>query len=156
MNISDLIEAGETGAIEFKSTLRKNLHTGSNDPRMEATVLKTIAGFLNTNGGTLIIGVSDAGSPVGVELDAFPSEDAMALHLINLLKDRLGGQHALDVKPQFELYDGKRVLVVRCKPAKAPVFTKDGSLERFYVRYGPSTQELTGSDAQAFIRRRFS
>ena len=44
----------------LKSTLRTNLHTNSRDPRMEQSVLKTIAGFLNTNGGVLTIGVTDA------------------------------------------------------------------------------------------------
>ena len=42
--------------MEFKTTLRINLHTDEPDKRMEMAVLKTLAGFLNTNGGTLIVG----------------------------------------------------------------------------------------------------
>ena len=48
-----LIETGETNHIEFKSTLRKNLHTGKKDAAIEMSVLKTIAGFLNNDGGVL-------------------------------------------------------------------------------------------------------
>lgn len=50
LSINDIIVIGESSEVEFKSTLRVNLHTGSKDPRIELAVLKTIAGFLNTNG----------------------------------------------------------------------------------------------------------
>ena len=42
---------GESEAVKFKATLRVNLHTGEPDKRMELAALKTLAGFLNTNGG---------------------------------------------------------------------------------------------------------
>lgn len=153
--VGDLIGSGESDAVEFKSTLRTNLHTGEKDSRMESTVLKTIAGFLNTNGGTLVIGVSDDGSPVGLDVDGFASEDKMSLHLISLLKERIGGQHAISVHPRFDDHGGVRVLVIECDRSKAPVFVRDGPAERFYVRYGPSTQELTGDTAQSFMKQRF-
>ena len=62
-DLSQVVINGESEAVELKSTMRTNLHTGTKDPRMELAVLKTLAGFLNTNGGTLIVGVSDDGSP---------------------------------------------------------------------------------------------
>jgi hypothetical protein len=155
IDVAGIIESGETSAVEFKSTLRKNLHTGQVDDRMQLAVLKTIAGFLNTGGGTLMVGIADDGTPVGITADDFPNEDKMALHLVNLLKDRLGGHQALNVHPRFDDYDGMRVLVIECDKARAPVFVKDGQAERFFVRYGPSTQELTGETAQAYIRQRF-
>ncbi len=155
INVSDLIASGETGAIEYKSTLRTNLHTGEKDPRMELAVLKSVAGFLNAKGGTLIIGVADDGAPVGLEKDGFPDEDKMALHLINLLKDRIGVQHSISIEPHFADYNGVRVLVVECSPSSIAVYVKDGSAEKFFVRYGPSTLELTGSSAQEYIKQRF-
>jgi predicted HTH transcriptional regulator len=122
---------------------------------MEMAVLKSIAGFLNAKGGTLIIGVADNGTPVGRQKDEFADEDKMSLHLINLLRDRVGAQHAINVQPRFDDYQGTRVLVVDCSPSPSPVFVKDAQTERFFVRYGPSTQELTGSTAQEYIRQRF-
>lgn len=153
--LADLIAGSESDAVEFKSTLRTNLHTGERDARMEMAVLKTIAGFLNTQGGTLIVGVSDDGSPVGLEPDGFENEDKAALHLVNLLKDRLGGHNALHVHPRFDDHEGHRVLVIECDRSKSPVFVKDGQAERFFVRYGPSTQELIGATAQGYIQQRF-
>jgi hypothetical protein len=154
-SVAALVAAGESDVVEFKSTLRTNLHTGERDPKMEQVVLKTIAGFLNKDGGTLAIGIADDGAPIGLERDGFPNEDKMALHLVNLLKDRLGGEHAINVHPRFDDYDGVRVLTVECGRSKTPVFVKDGQSERFFVRYGPSTQELSGAQAQAYIKVRY-
>lgn len=84
--INQIVDDGESSEVEFKSTLRVNLHTGNKDRRMEMAILKTIAGFLNTNGGILIIGIADNGTPVGIDNDGFENEDKMSLHLVNLVK----------------------------------------------------------------------
>lgn len=73
-----------------------------------------------------------------------------------MLKDRIGGQHAINDHPRFDDYHGMRVLTVECDRSKAPVFVKDGQAERFYVRYGPSTTELMGNTAQEYIKQRFA
>ena len=64
-----LIKRGENEKIEFKSTLRINLHTKEQDKKVENSVLKTIVAFLNSEGGTLLIGVSDCGEIIGIEKD---------------------------------------------------------------------------------------
>jgi hypothetical protein len=155
VQIEELVLAGESTAVEFKSALRLNLHTGAKDPRIELSCLKTLAGFLNGQGGTLVIGVADNGEPVGIEVDQFPNEDKMSLHLVNLVKDRMGPQFMTYLHPRFEDYQGKRAMMVECWPAKSPVFVKDGQVERFYIRTGPSTTELTASQTQVYIRERF-
>ncbi len=151
-DLSALIDDGESEAVEFKATLRINLHTGQPDKRMEMAVLRTLAGFLNTNGGTLIVGVSDDGTPVGVEADKFSNEDRMTLHLVNIVKARLGPRAMTAMHSHFEDYDDTRVLVIRCPRSLVPVFVKDGDVERFFVRTGPSTTELTASQTQDFIQ----
>ena len=57
----ELIDVGESGEVEFKSTLRWHLHAERMDKEIEHASLKTIAAFLNTAGGTLLIGVNDDG-----------------------------------------------------------------------------------------------
>ncbi|MBF0268703.1 MAG: DUF262 domain-containing protein [Alphaproteobacteria bacterium] len=153
--LDEIIAEGESGTTEFKSTLRVNLHTGEKDARMELAVLKTIAAFVNGNGGTLVVGVSDEGSPVGIEVDGFPNEDKMALHLVNLLNDRIGPQHSMFIHPRFDDYEGARVLVVECRPGRAPIFVKDGAQERFFVRNSAATAELSASQTQEYIKNRF-
>ena len=155
LSINDIIVIGESSKVEFKSALRVNLHTGSKDPRIVLAVLKTIAGFLNTNGGILTIGVSDDGAALGIGTDGFENEDKMSLHLVNLIKDRLGPTMMQFVHARFEDYDSCRIMVIECCKARTPVFVKDGNIERFYIRTGPSTTELSASHTQEYIKQRY-
>ena len=61
----------------------------------------------------------------------------------------------LYIHPHFDEYDDKRVLVVDCQPARSPVYLKEGSEERFYIRSVAATIELKGGQAQDFIAQRF-
>lgn len=152
---SQLVEKGESARCEYKSTLRVNLHTGKEDKKIEHACLKTIAAFLNTHGGYLLIGVDDQGKPLGIELDGFPNEDKMHLHLVNLLKQRIGAEHVVQIESRFESLEDKRVLVVKCRPSNLPVYLRDGNIEQFYVRTGPATTELLPSQIQGYIKQRF-
>jgi len=152
----EIVGQGEGSSIEFKSTLRVNLHTKQNDVKMEHAVLKTIAAFLNTNGGHLVIGVDDSGNALGVEADNFVNEDKMNLHLVNIIKERLGTQHMLNVQPHFCDFGDKRVLILECKAGYSPAYLrqKNGS-EEFYVRTGAATSELLPSQIHAYVNQRF-
>jgi len=153
-SLSEIIADGESSEVEFKSTLRVNLHTRSKDPKIELAALKTIAGFLNSNGGLLTIGITDDGTPLGIDADRFENEDKMNLHLVNLIKDRIGPSIMQFIHTRFEDCDGSRVMVIECTKAKLPVFVKDGNIERFYIRTGPSTTELSASQTQEYIKLR--
>ncbi|MFK4623888.1 GmrSD restriction endonuclease domain-containing protein [Bradyrhizobium diazoefficiens] len=155
MPVSELLAAGESGGVEFKSTLRTNLHTGQPDEKIQLSSLKTIAGFLNAHGGTLIVGADDAGKVLGLASDKFENEDKMGLHLVNLLRDRIGDVFLPYVHPHFEEEDGQRVLVIRCERGPKPAFVKDGSVQRFYVRAANSTSELSGNSVTDYVKVRF-
>ena len=155
LDVTELIASGESDAVEFKSTLRINLHTGKADSRMEHTVLKTLAGFLNTRGGKLVIGVADDGTPVGIDKDNFLNEDHMGLHLVNIGNDRMGSQAMTSVHAHFDDYEDSRVMVVECQRSPVPVYLNNGGKESFFIRTGPSTRELTVSEVQGYIKQKF-
>lgn len=152
---AEILTGGESDAVEFKSTLRTNLHTGQPDEKMQLGVLRTIAGFLNVNGGTLYVGVSDDGEVLGLEADKFSSEDKLQLHLANLITDRIGGVYRPYVHVHFEEVAGLRVLAVRCERGPVPAYVKDGTARRFYVRGGNATAELVGHDVVEYVNKRF-
>ena len=66
---AELIAGEESHEVEFKSTARWNLREGCKDKRMEDAIVKTVAGFLSTDGGTLLIGVNDRREPIGLAHD---------------------------------------------------------------------------------------
>ena len=151
----DMVRAGESDIVEFKSTLRTNLHTNKPDKKMEFAILRTLAGFLNTNGGTLVVGVSDDGTPVGIEADNFATADKLILHLTNIVNARIGPNAMTLIHAGFDDFEDSRVLVVNCQRSPTEVYVRDDNAQRFYVRTGPSTTELTGSDMVEYVNQRF-
>lgn len=149
------IARGEGVQVEFKTTLRVNMHTGQPDAKMEHAVLKTLAAFMNSNGGSLFIGVNDDGEAVGLGNDNFPNEDKMALHLDNIIKARLGAPVFACLKPAFADVGDQRVLAIECKPSKKPVFLKNGDGEEFFIRAGASSPALPASHTHEYIQQRF-
>ena len=95
-------------------------------------MLKTIAAFLNCGGGNLLIGVDDAKVPLGLDADEFADEDKLMLHLVNLIKDRIGAQHAQCISGRFEEVEGKRVLVITCTHSREVAYVRDGQAEAFF------------------------
>lgn len=148
-----VIRAGEREDVEFKSTLRVNLYTGKADKRMELACLKTIAAFLNTKGGVLLVGVEDTGEVLGTEADGFPSQDRLLLHFVNLFNQHIGAEHARFVSAQAVIVEDRLVLAVTCRKAETPVIVKSGDDEHYYVRVGPATNELSLSQVVALLRK---
>ena len=155
VDLIDLFRGGESEVVEFKSTLRVNLYTGKTDKEIEHEVLETLAGFLNTNGGTLFIGVSDDLTPLGIEVDRFSDEDKMQLHLVNIVNDRIDPRAMILIHTSFQEYEGHRILVATCDRSPSPFYVTKSNAERFYVRTGPATNELTAGSLVDYIGTRF-
>ena len=155
-DIEKLIQLGESRTLEFKSTLRRNLHTSESDPKIEHAALKTIAAFLNTSGGTLLVGVSDDGKYVGIDNDNFTNEDKFQLHFKNLLKTGIGLIHTEKIRWELVQFEKGKILRVDCEKSDRPVFlnTKDG--KKFYIRTGPSTDELMAEELINYTSEHFS
>ena len=154
--LSSLVQMGESDQLEFKSTLRWNLHTDKADKKIENACLKTIAAFLNSEGGILLIGVDDEGLALGLEQDQFANEDKLLLHWNNLLKAHLGVQFMQLIRSQVNTLSGQRIITVQCllAPAPKPVFFNRENEETFFVRTGNGTQQLKPSEVLAYLDQR--
>ena len=154
--IKSLLGKGEGKTVEFKSTLRTNLHTNQIDKKMEHSVMKTISAFMNTDGGTLLIGVEDDGSILGIEQDNFQNKDNYYRHFTNLVKQYTGNEYLPFIRSEIIPIEDKSILKVDCSPSHKGVFLKvDNNNEEFYVRTGPSTVKLEGSKLLSYVDQRF-
>jgi len=153
--IIELIKKGENEKLEFKSTLRTNLHTGEHDRKIEHSTLKTIASLLNTEGGTLLIGVSDNGSIFGIERDHFQSNDKFNLHFTNLIKEYIGNEFLPFLHFELVLIENKNILKIDCMKSNKPVFLKFRKEEEFYIRIGAATVQIMGSKLVNYINNNF-
>lgn len=158
--VTQLISDGETETVEFKSTGRVNLHIRQKDRKIEWAVVKSLCAFLNSNGGTLLVGVGDSGSIVGIEKD-FPTlkegnSDHWSLWLINLVRDVISPVATTYVKVRFVEFEAGRVAQIDVKPSTRPMFAtdKDGR-EVFFIRTGASTNSLGGNEAFTYQKMRF-
>jgi len=154
--LTALLREGEGHELEFKSTLRWNMHADRSDKKIEKACLKTVAGFLNTDGGILLIGVSDAGEPIGLGKDHFKSEDKLMLHWVDLLKSSLGAEFMRNIRSTVHTVCEQRVVVVECLPAKVPVFFNRDDDGSFYVRMSNTTQTLMPREVLAYIEQHFT
>ena len=150
-----LAAAGESDRVEFKSSLRRALNPNVPDHVIEHAALKTVAAFLNTDGGTLLVGVDDEGQSLGLDHDGFANEDKLLLHLRNLVANRLSLAAFRHVAFRVVSLSGQRVLRVDVRPSDAPMFLKQGKEEQFYVRTGPSTTPLSMSETVEYVGRTF-
>jgi len=148
-----LIAQGEGDQLEFKSTLRWNLNTDKAGKEVEISWLKTVAAYLNSDGGVILIGLNDEGELLGLEADRFPSEDKFLLHFNNLIKQHIGLKFSRRIQADIRTVGEHRLFVIRCDPADDPVYLKTGKEERFYIRVGPSTRQLTMSEVVARFRK---
>ena len=100
-NAEELIKQGESKTLEFKSTLRWNLKEDRKDDRhVTHAALKTIAAFLNTEGGDLLLGVADDGAVVGIERDRLDNDDKFMLHLAQVVRNGLGARAGTCIDPR--------------------------------------------------------
>ncbi len=165
VTLEDMIAEGENEDLEFKETFRWDVRQETVNKDLENVILKTIAAFSNAQGGRLLIGVADDGDIVGLERDykslGGGGKDKFELHLTHLVQKSFGRSFAATkVAVTFEEVSGVEFCSVEIKAANKPTFLKvsmkgGAPQERFYVRSGNSSPELSLSEAQSYIEERF-
>lgn len=154
-SVADLIAGGESAALEFKSSLRWDMRQQQVNKTLQKVIAKTIAGFLNSEGGTLLIGVADDGTIVGIDPDmktlARGDRDGFEQSLVRTLKDYLGPEYGPCCRISYDAIDGHMVCRVDVERSPKPVFLTDGQNKEFYARTGNTTQPLDAQRAHEYI-----
>ncbi|GAB4322587.1 MAG: hypothetical protein Kow00127_15200 [Bacteroidales bacterium] len=147
--IKELIVAGENNQVEFKPSLLYNFSTRKPGKSIKGIIAKTIAAFLNSNGGFLIIGVSDNGQIQGLSYDFKLSDnknpkDFFLLQFDNMLDHFFSFSVKPNVYGQFINIDDKDIFIVNVSPSKSrPIFLNGQYSKEFYVRGEASTRRLS-------------
>lgn len=153
-----LMAGGEDEHTELKSTVRWDLRQEKVNKDLEAVVVKAIAGLLNHEGGSLVLGASDDGEVVGLEADyrtlKHKDRDGFEQLVMGLVKERLGGHFCPFVHPVFARLDGKDVCRLVIEPSDQPVYCNDRGGAHYYLRTGNATRELDVREAVAHLRMR--
>jgi len=153
----DLIDGDETFEVEFKSTTRWNIRESVKDKRMEDAVVKTIAGLLNTDGGTLFIGVDDQRRPIGLHHDTPLVKPASVDGLVNWLTTHLiaalTNVAVMRTRMRIEDVDGVEICRVDVARSSRPVQARmSDKSDKFWVRMNNSTRALPEVEIEDYCR----
>ena len=158
-SIAELISNDETRAVEFKQTARWNVREQKKDKLMEDIVAKTVAGFANANGGTLLVGVHDDNYPVGLEHDLAlikpPTPDGYVNWMDTMLENRFGFTFVQNVTISTGQVEGHDVCRVNVPRATEPMWSTFKGTEKLFVRRNNSTRAVPDDEIEAFIAERF-
>ena len=158
----ELLKLQESKTLEFKSSLRWSLKEDRKDDKhVTHAALKTIAAFLNTDGGDLLIGVDDDRKVLGIDHDRLETDDKFMRHLAQVVRNGLGDRAGTCIDPETQIVEGKTVCLVSCQRSPEPVYLRWKGLEAaeegdLYVRSGPGTVRLGEKDAKKYVATRFA
>ena len=149
ISLDNLLCGSENDFVEFKSTLRWSIKDQKVMKELGIAVAKNIAGFLNTKGGILLIGVQDDGSICGIEQDMVSLKkrndiDGFQQELVQIIKNTIGIDKFRYINMKFEKKEKKTICIISIDPSKDPVFLNNRSTQKkeFYIRAGSTTQPL--------------
>ncbi len=158
-DIQTLLQQGEGANLEFKASLRYDLRKNEVSKEIERAIMKAVVGFLNADGGTILIGVNDTGTVCGLKNDyqslSKKNRDGFENHFATLLKTIVGLPFAKYVQTYFDNIAGEDVCHIRVHAGHKPAYLKNNNREEFFVRVGNSTQPFSMSDTADYIKTHF-
>ncbi len=151
-SIHDIIADGESNILEFKERARWSYGTNRKG-KSEQIIIKSVAGFMNTEGGTLLIGVADDRTITGLKADyatlSKGDRDGYERFLTQLIGDKISGPSPALCRISFHEIDGKDVCRIDVSASSKPVFACPVSSKEFtdfWVRQGNKTEQFYGSE----------
>jgi type I restriction enzyme, R subunit len=158
--VADIIDNDEDFAVEFKSTARWDLRENKPNKAMEDAVVKTVAGFLNTEGGTLLIGVGPDRNVIGLGHDYSrvkpPNGDGFVNWLTTHLTNAFGHAAVMRTRARITIHDGKEICRLDVARSSQPVWARTSKDDRvFFVRMNNSTRALPETELPAYVADRW-
>lgn len=158
-NIHNLIENGENNYVEFKSSFRYDVNQGKVNKALEMVIMKTLAGFMNSEGGTLLIGVGDEGNILGLKNDygtlKRKDKDGFEQLMMTTVANSLGTASCKLVHLNFHSVSEKEVCRLSVTVSPNPVYVKHDKTSKFYIRTGSGTREMELHEAVKYINEKY-
>ncbi|MFF3426921.1 HsdR family type I site-specific deoxyribonuclease [Streptomyces sp. NPDC002602] len=156
-SVEELIENDEDYAVEFKSTARWDLRENKPNKAMEDAIVKTVAGFLNSDGGTLLIGVGPDRQVVGLAHDYAKVQpkngDGFVNWLTTHLINALGHAPVTRTRARITIHEAQEICRVDVAASPTPVRAKTSKTDlAFYVRMNNSTRSIPEDEITAYVQ----
>ena len=150
-----LLHKNESQSLEYKSSMRWDVRQDQQSSVMEEVIAKELCAFMNVDGGNLLIGVDDDGTPIGLKND-YPTfknknADGFAQHMTNLITKYLGKISNSYVELSFHIADEMEICLCKIKHASSPIYLTKNNEKWFYVRLNNTVQHLNMEEAHKYI-----
>lgn len=159
-SLAQLLAQGEGQHLEFKSSLMWDYRKQAVNKDLYEPVMKNLAGFMNTAGGWLLVGVDDDGQLLGIEPDFTGLKKKDADGFENVFNVAFGNMIGIEnrqyVSLSFPQQEGKTICQIAVQPAQHPVYLTFQGKEEFYIRAGNGCQALSVRKATQYIQGRFT
>lgn len=157
--ISEIVKIDENKNLEFKSSLNWDIKRKTTNKEIIRSVMKTIAAFMNSEGGTLVIGITDAKEIVGLENDIKTLKkkdlDGFQNFFTILFNDYVGAEMSGLINIRMEKIEDKDICIINVSKSKSPIYIKNGQTEEFFIRVGNATYPLSIKGATQYISNHF-
>lgn len=157
--LEQILKEGETFTNEFKSSLRWDYKQNKINKELEHPILKTLTAFMNSDGGTLFIGVSKDGGILGIEKDydslGEKNWDGWSQAFTNVVNNRIGKEFHKYIKPEPILTNGKTIVKIQIKKSLKETYIDPDTNAEFHIRAGTTTQKLNPKETAAYVRDHF-
>ncbi len=157
-SILKLLEEGESQTVEFKSSLKYDYRQVKTNKSLEFIALKTIAGFLNADGGILLIGVNDYSEVLGLANDYWTlkhkDKDGFQQRIIQIVSNVLGTDICQLLHITFHSINDKEICCINIDPSRKPVYIQEGNRTVFYLRTGNVTKPLNTKETVEYLKPR--
>ena len=158
--LREILSEGESLQVEFKSSLRWDYKQNKINEKLADPILKTLVAFMNTDGGTLYVGVGNDGDILGIEKDfgdwRQANWDGWSQAFTNIINTRIGKEYHGYIKPTPIISDNKTVAKIEIKKSLKEVFVDPNKpTSEFYIRAGTTTQKLNSKEMVKYIRDNF-
>ena len=158
--VEDVNAEMETERVEFKSSAYYSYRPNVPVWVITESVVKTVAGFLNAEGGVLAVGIADDGEILGIQPDLDLKNmdaDRYVNALTTVIERSLGSLASTMTKIQVQDADGVQVALVHVAPSPDPIYAKVSKGNRvFFVRVSNSTRVLEGPDLVGYVNQRWA
>ena len=157
----DNIAGGESQTVEFKSSMLYDYKRGdgAKNPELKRALLKEIVALMNTEGGTVYVGVADDKQILGIERDLGllgkrAGWDKWSLELANALKT-LGAAAARNVSCERVEIDGRTIAKIAVRKGASPAYLDPAGKGEFAMRIESASVLLSTKEATEYISDQF-
>ena len=132
-------------------------------------IAKTLAGFLNTEGGFLLVGIRENKSllkdeVIGIDAEFKKINDPCLDGYRRMIVDSIVkpffpksifNHFSSYININFHVVEGKTLCILKAEKSDHKIFLKHGGVESFFIRVDATTREISGEQIVDYCMRRF-